>query len=797
MRSRVGAVREGASWVVRFGTCACCWALLAGCEDGPDQALFPLQSQPPKVSGPPASDVFVAGDSKGFGDSVAEDDVGRAKFCAETEENALAQEMVVQPIVPDVSAGGLPLWAGNGGALYADDLVGARSEGKFCNPADTFANAFAWGPTQDVILVFDEETHLVSGVIVTQQYLGAMSGHFQQGDGAAVDVAAKPRERLEIGGTSLDVYASRAQAPNEPRSWLNPVNVTKLYRMVRETFFGAAPVPDDFDCVAAQICDLVYTSANEDTPQVTVVTLQDSGVSIQFTPEGYADSIYLRPVRSAPFENGGALVFGAPDATQMGFGFQSQFRSDCLLDVDSAISWADFQTRCIASGDERALERVNYNVDTARDAEAVEFNGVTLNFMHDPSLPLLKDGERPAASDVLYSMGFSRLLPAPVAEFRPLTLGTLYKARLEQRLRSAVLGAAEPAPADPTPAVGPAPAPAPAAANPFSTFTLTVPFTDDTPQRIAELTAPDGSSWIPGVIEQVGQLYASLTPEQKAEVDPRVLDPIYLIEPFVDAVLSAFSHGESDGPGAVKSFRNSDDKRTSVGQVSFRRDGVPYRLAALYNLNFGAITSVQVSRGESAIDRAIEAGRAASTAPYFEASEMLGGSMLSLGSTAVHVDSVDRQLATLNVTVNNPAAPAQLIAQLQVSGSPIQDVSGYMRQIRGERYEFVPSNEVDFFGKETFLVVWVRDDGTIGKVENRAFKGALELCPGLPISYGDDVQQQVLAWEQSVSANEYRDCELTFNYSENGNVLGDVTSIGNRVAITVVDGRAVTASVWE
>src|SRR5689334_21242461 len=172
---------------------------------------------------------------------------------------------------------------------------------------------------------------------------------------------------------------------------------------------------------------------------------------------------------------------------------------------------------------------------------------------------------------------------------------------------------------------------------------------------------------------------------------------------------------------------------------------------------------------------------------------MLGGSMLSPGSTAVHVDSVDRKRATLSVTVNNPAAPARL----QVSGSPIQDVTGYMRQIRGERYEFVPSDQVNFFGKETFLVVWVRADGTIGKVENRAFKGTLELCPGLPIAYGDDVQQQILAWEQSVSPNEYQDCELTFNYSENGNVLGDVTSIGNRVAITVVDGRAVTASVWE
>src|SRR5262245_45670579 len=105
---RTPSPRASAPWLFRFGTCACCW-LLAGCEDGPDQALFPLQGQPPQVIGPPASDVFVAGDTKGFDDGVSDDDVGRAKFCAETEESALAQQMVVQPIVPDVSAGGLPL----------------------------------------------------------------------------------------------------------------------------------------------------------------------------------------------------------------------------------------------------------------------------------------------------------------------------------------------------------------------------------------------------------------------------------------------------------------------------------------------------------------------------------------------------------------------------------------------------------------------------------------------------------------------------------------------------------------
>jgi hypothetical protein len=92
---------------------------------------------------------------------------------------------------------------------------------------------------------------------------------------------------------------------------------------------------------------------------------------------------------------------------------------------------------------------------------------------------------------------------------------------------------------------------------------------------------------------------------------------------------------------------------------------------------------------------------------------------------------------------------------------------------------------------------WIREDGTIGKVENRLFKGELELCAGLPIRYGDDVQEKLLAWERTVPVNAYRDCEVVFNYSPNGNVLDSIASIANRRSFIVVDGRAVTASVWE
>ena len=172
---------------------------------------------------------------------------------------------------------------------------------------------------------------------------------------------------------------------------------------------------------------------------------------------------------------------------------------------------------------------------------------------------------------------------------------------------------------------------------------------------------------------------------------------------------------------------------------------------------------------------------------------MLGGGLISLGSNAISVTGFDRRLATLNIGIAGSDAPSELV----VSGSPMQDVAGYSRQIRGQRYEFIPSHQVNLFGKENFMVAWVREDGTIGRLEDRQFKGSLELCPGLPISYGDDVQAALLAWEGSVAPELYRDCDLVFNYSANGNVLLDITSIAYRRSFDVIDGRAINASVWE
>lgn len=754
----------------------------AGCEDGPEKVFTPFDGDPAAQNGYSADNgPWTQEGGKSFTETGG-DSVGRAKFCDESQVTELVQWMVTQPIIPDVSIGGVPMWAEDGGPLHADDLIGLPEDGKFCDPTGLYADAFTWGPTDDVIVFFDPETRLVDGVVAYTQYLGTMQGHFTNGSGEKIEVVVQPRERLKIGGVELDRYASRADAPSRPDSWLNNANVTAVYKMVRETFFGADPVPDDFDCVAEQICDLIYTASNESVPQDTFILIQDSGIQIRFTPEGQAIFVYLVPVRAAPFEQSGSMAFGAPGSSSMRLAFDSERRQGCTLDLDDRLTWAQFQATCIASGDERSLDRVNYNVEDSRDAVQVEFNGMDLGFLRRTSeSAVFRDGERPNDDDILYGIGFTRTLNAPVEEFRAQTLGNLYKARLEQRLRDSIVASG---------------VTTTSTTHPFYNYNVNVPFTSDEPQRIGELLDDDGNSWIPQVLAQIEADYQGLTKEQQEMLDARVLDTVYLIEPFTDAVLFAFSHGMSEHADAFKAFRTTDDRRWSIGYAHFKQGGVPYRLNVQYSLNFGAITAVFVERGTSEIDDIINFAAAGidSGSPYYEARMAQADSSYSLGGNAIGVRSFDRQLGTLEVLLQRGAGQRPL--GLNVTGEPIEDNAGYFRQLRGERSEFIRAHEVAMYGKETVMLAYVREDGTIGRINIGTFKGTVELCDGLGISYGDDVRAKIEAWEATVTANDYRDCELVFNYSANRNVLDSITSIANRTSFVVVDGRAVTVSQW-
>ncbi len=817
-------MRARLSWLFALG-------LLAGCEDGPDQVFEPNTGNPTQQNGYGNQPSWVQEGSKGYDDASSGDAAGRARFCDDSQNQTIIQMMVQQPIIPNVSVGGIPLWNADGTPKSADDLIGVPdtftsipTNGKFCDPTGVYANAYTWGPNFEVIIFFNEETRLVEGSLLYPGYLGTLTGQYTvpttigtTNEKRAVTFELRQYAKLNVGAADqkiLNEYSSRAEQASKPNAWINYDNINLMYRMVRETFFGANPAALPTDCLADHICDIIFTAPDESVPQETIVAFQDSGIYLIFDPRGKISGIESDLVRVATFESLGSVTFDS-NATDgpMSFAFDSgadtALPNGCVLSLDTDMTFAQFKNKCIES--DLMLGRANYATHTQRDAVDVEFNGVTLSFGRDTSAAtaadakakVIPDGARPDDNDLLYEIDFTRQLNAAVAEFVPEDLAVEYAQRLEARLHAAA-------------PVG----------NPFHTYFIDVPgFTAagslaTTAKRIGEFTWTNGDdvkSWVPVVWADIRTAYENMSTAQQAAVDGRVLDPIFLVEPLLDVVADVFTYDGAIQAGAVKTFGSTDDKRWSWVDVSFKRtgDNLPLRLEVQYSMNFGAVTAVFVGKGHNMVDTVFDDLRndinrvTGSTDAFYTLAmsqpDTLGDTYANpyaLNGSGIRVTAFDRQLATLSVTLATRRAPetgtetVTGLTRLETSGDPMDDQNGYYRQVAGSKYEWVPADVVRLYGRETVMSFFVEADGLIGRISQSMFKGNIDLCPDFGIHYGVDMPTAVEQFRADVTPEVFANCDLVFNYSANGNVLLSVSSLNNRVQIGVTDNRATSAAIW-
>jgi len=769
--------------------------LSLGCEeDQTIQASSAIQRRPEVSS-------YTRPGQRGFEEMTTGDSTGRARFCDEIEATKQVAELVEKPIIPDVSVGGVPLWTAEAEPVVADDLIGRPEDGKLCDPAGRYANAFVFGPLNEIIVIFDEQTRLVQDIQVNSAYRGTLTGKVKHGD-TTEEVFIRTRDRVRIGGTGpnggreLNEYASSAQQAGRPNSWLNYQNITVIYGMIRQTFFGAEPLAPGYDCVAERRCDVIYSGSDENTPQQTLVVFQDSGVTLVFSPEGHVLNVVASPVRKATFELAAVVSFGggAPDQPPaLTPVLQSALVPSCIIDLASQLRWADFRSRCLPD-QVRELARANYKVHGQRDAVSVEFDSVTFDFLRGaPNAPVFEDGEAPADDDRLYSLTYTRTLPAISQQFVAQDLAARYAGRLRAHLAASLT-------------------PEAAESHPFRNFEVPLPPAEGPgalstrPQRIGALEVLDETgmpvSWVDGVKAAVHDSYSRLSPADRAAVDPSALKDVALTDPFVGAVMSAFSFGKSDEASAFTVFQTTDNERWSIGFSHFLVDGVPHRLIVQYSLFFGAVTAVTIERGQSPVDDIFSKLTAAGAAqglpvgPYYDlrlASPRFAWNPFRLGGTGIVVHQADQRLNTVSVELATPEGPRALV----VPGSRIEDRAGYLRPLRGERQEFVPAHSVALAGKETTLVFHVLPDGKIGRVQQRRFKANLSLCPGLPLAYGDNVRTAIDAWHALAGDSVYQNCELVFHYSEDGRVLTGVSSLATRTQFSTVAERAVDVAIWQ
>lgn len=728
--------------------------------------------------------------------------------------------MVSAPIIPDQAAGLFPLWGSDGAPVNVDALLGKPTAGKddlFCDPSYVVDGIYGFGSSLEVVVFFNEETRLVEQILLRPGYKGRLEGPVQRGR-ETLAIQIQPRFKVKLGTSELTEYAYDKNQAEKPNSWLNHDNITAIYWMIQQTFFNPEetkqPLPAGFNCVEDQLCDIIFTAgADPSIPQVTAVRFLDSGITLQFAPDGIVTEILMEPVRIAPFERAGVFSFLDATQTRMAPRFVSSFVPDCAIELAQGQTWAQFQRRCVtgnADEQKRILNRINYSVATQRDAVSAGFNGADLSFMRPTSQrPVFQDGDRPEGADSLLGVTLTRSMSAKVSEFVARDLAQAYVRRLANLVNTDLVARGAP---------GNHPL-----WNLETRIGSNIQYLSDRPQRIGELfyRLPSGEqvSWLPEVIETVRGVFARLSPEQRRVVSPNVGDPVYLIEPFVRTVMKHFTLGATDRPDAVVSMRSTNNQRWSIGLSDFVVDGVPFRLVVQYSLNYGAVTAVTIERGRSEVDSLFDRLNALVWVNPAERPLLYNLSAIDvrmqtnaarnpfrLGGRGIQVGAPNRELGMVRVrlaaTLDGSAQPTAL--QLWVPGTRIEDREGFLRQVAGERFEFVAAHEVMLYGKETQQVFHVSERGAIVRIELLNYSGAPRLCEGvatdgsadLRIGYGDDIRAKAEAWRARVGERAYRDCNLVFNYSEDGRVLSSVASLQYRIAFGTQAGRSTSVARW-
>src|SRR5262245_13166306 len=84
-------------------------ALIISCEDGPEQLFKPNDGDPNQQNGFKPGSYTNPDPKRPFIISGGQDNVARARFCSEAEAAAQVQDMVVKPIIPDESVGGVKM----------------------------------------------------------------------------------------------------------------------------------------------------------------------------------------------------------------------------------------------------------------------------------------------------------------------------------------------------------------------------------------------------------------------------------------------------------------------------------------------------------------------------------------------------------------------------------------------------------------------------------------------------------------------------------------------------------------
>jgi hypothetical protein len=718
-------------------------ALLAACEEGPEQIYKPLPegTKYETMNGWDRDGHTVDGEQK-FTKKTSEVNVDSTKLC---EADKLAQvwtKMVKEPIVPGKGAGGLDLRGKDWAGLTVDD-----AQKTLCQAYVYSTTMVYWGDNAELIAFHDSKNRLIDRLVTVTGYEGTIkAGDYEIANNKAIQYKGKKLE-----GATTDA------------------NIRKMNIAFLKAFNKDFPNPEKRDCVAANTCYVM------DWYTLKRYVFNDLDLDFATEPEGdKIDHIGINLRRTFDLTKTDVKFSTSPMPTA-GLPPMPVIAKSTACKPTLGDTWKDIKNNCLGTDPPgKALIRAVWS----NEAMYADMGGLAV-YMQRPGLKVdevIPDGTKAKDTDEIVGMLFNTVYEGKFLIDRD----KLYKAFYTKV-------AAEVTKLEPT-------------VDMTTIFSNLKPVGDATKlqlgtQKIDDCNVASTTCTETTLTKGVASLVQKEVKAKAGAVPELLMDPNFYVEILLKEFIKIFNVDQYGTATDTYLYFGGDDAQTLYITLLRKINGVHHGVKTAYDNKSDQLLYLFFKQGSMRTegmlftDAELDQYGGAKGDGVFRLWNMAKSPRIGLAKTLWPKKVYPKlRKATIEISINKVLTP------ILVNYHAEDSLSGYSIPVEGDRDKFVPASYYGFSGNVVGAGLWADDnDGIIKCISSGAFYDKLSFC-GLKVGLFDEVGPLLKSLPST--------CEKIISYSENGKIMTAVSTyvqktpykIGLRLWITA--GRVDGAYYW-
>jgi hypothetical protein len=767
-----------------------CALVASGC-DKPDEVYESLpDDHDPEIANGFASVSHYYTGSKGFEDETLDYDPGIAtvEVCSDREIADKQKEMVNQPIIPMVGAGGLDMRGEDWSGLTIDE---AQSPDMLCQALYYGDGIAAWGDYYELIAFWDTQTREINDLLVRSGYKGVVTADGSAGAEDEGEFVFEVNEAVEVDGTPLNRGDGGSRDPRTDD------NMRRMDRALIETFRPELNA-DAIDCVDAGSCYIILSGT------LPVLVFMSVGLYVVLEPiQQHIVQIEVSLKRPFTIGMGRAEVSGV---TPTIYGTAGAGIPDC--EVTFGTDWSHIQDECLGSD---SMDMAQVNSTYGYEYIVAQMGGTLLYFERSglavdeilPLEPTLQAGDKVkilsinAAYEGEFSMPYSDIL-------------SIYKTNLDAAIRAEVpsLDVADPSGVEKLRLPGDPDLPAevqsryPDRLRPGGVYAAFCD--DDGPDMDTEYDRCEETAGRP-VLPLVRTLKTHVSSALGADITPRLTGSTFYVQEFEKAVGEYFNGGTPLDDDQINFSPNTSRPDTIYATMSITGMEDRYTLGLYYGGNDDRIHFVNWEKGATRMEEVLYQDAALPTPGYpandtFTFAHLMDSPRLGISDThpaigTVSVDHVvpESRRAVMNITMSDVGPPVQVLAPYL----PASSITGYWIPLEGPHSIFQPADFFQLYGGTIGAAFYLlpesldSDELEVVAVTGSGFFGEVDFC-GFPVRIGDYADELLGQIEDAGYP-----CETLVRRSENREFITAIYDMEAQMGLFVTNNMIDQVYAWK